>query len=223
MPAEACSSWRADLASAAIGRLEPAEHTRLLAHLDGCAACRQTLAELEQTAQLVQLADVEHVAGDDEPTLPPLLGDAIVARLRTEQAREQRRRSHRTRALLAAAAALVLVVAIAVGLLASRGSHAATEQVALSGDHISATAKLVDDESGTEVHLSGRGVDPKDVYWMWLTGPDGKRVGAGTFNGGTTGRFDVSTYCALPYDMVRRVWITDARDHVVLDAWVQPA
>lgn len=224
MPAEACPAWRADLAGAAIGRLEPAEHTRLLAHLDGCPACRAALAELQQTARLVQLADVEHVMGDDEPALPPPLGDAIVARLRAEQARERRRRAHRTRAWLAAAAAvIVLVIVVSVAALARDGPRAPSQRVTLGGNHVQATAQIVADESGTEVHLRGAGVDPADVYWLWLTGPDGKRVGAGTFNGGSKGTFDVSTYSALPYSQVRRVWVTDAQDRVVLDGFVTPA
>jgi len=35
------------------------------------------------------------------------------------------------------------------------------------------------------------------------------------------GAFDVTTYCALPYGQVRRVWVTDSANRVVLDAWVR--
>ena len=226
MAPEACAAWRADLASAAIGRLEPAERTRLLAHLDGCGSCRATLAELEQTAGLVRLADAARVAGDDEPAPAPSLGDAIVARLRTEHEHARRRTRRRVRrVVVAAVAAAVLAVAIGAGRLGRDGRGAPARQVALvsSRAQVRATARLVEDDSGTEVRLTGAGLDPRDVYWLWLTGPDGRRVGAGTFNGGRRGAFDVATYSALPYALVRRVWVTDASDRVVLDARVAPA
>lgn len=220
MTADACRELRGDLAAVALGNAGPDERARVLAHTDGCAACRAELAELGAAARALDHVDPDRLA--DEPTVPRDLADAVLGRLHGEQQRVDAWRSRHRRvvsmrvagAVAAAAAAILLVVA-----LAGRGSTAPHVTVALDGR---AHARLVRDTAGTEVHFDARGLHRGDRYWLWLTGPDGRRVGAGTFNGGTDGVVDVTTYCALPYDDVRRVWVTDATDRVVLDAWVTP-
>ncbi len=215
MTAESCREWRGDLAAAAGDRLEPAEHTRLLAHLDGCPACRADLRDLQRSAALLALADPAHVGDDDNP-LPATLGAAVLSRVQMEQSRARRTR-RRLRAgvgtaLVAAAAAIALVIAL------SGGPNVTHTNVALRTNGARADAVLVRDTGGTEVRFRGRGLHGRATYWLWLTGPDGQRWSAGTFNGGTDGTFDVQTYCALPYPQVRRVWVTDYANHVVLDA-----
>jgi hypothetical protein len=64
--------------------------------------------------------------------------------------------------------------------------------------------------------VDGLASDPDDVYWLWLSTPDGDRVAAGTFRG--DGHMQMSA--ALPYDEATRVWVTDEADEVVLDASV---
>jgi hypothetical protein len=226
MTTESCRAWRGDLAAAATGRLDEDERTRLLAHLDGCAACRAELAELERAARLLDRVDPEHVVAPERRPVPAGLGDAIVARLHDEQSRARtqvtRRRTRFAVRVAAAVAAAAAIVLLTVGVLGGGGSSSPSVRVALSDNGAHAAARLVSDQGGTEVRFTGGGLHRGDVYWLWLTGPDGKRIGAGTFNGGRTGRFDITTYCALPYPQVRRVWVTDGANHVVLDAWVTP-
>ena len=71
-------------------------------------------------------------------------------------------------------------------------------------------------DAGTEVVVHVSGLHDGDYYWLWLTGDDGDRIGAGTFQGSARAE-DLTMTAALPLDEARRVWVTDAEDRVVLD------
>ncbi len=58
------------------------------------------------------------------------------------------------------------------------------------------SARLTARDTGTEIALEADGLDAGDWYWLWLTGADGDRVGAGTFQG-TGGNIDVTLTAAL--------------------------
>ena len=49
-----CKHWKNDWVAQLYGELEPAEERELVAHLEGCAACRETLGGLETSRQLLQ-------------------------------------------------------------------------------------------------------------------------------------------------------------------------
>lgn len=222
MTADACREWRSELAAAAIGRIDETMRPRLDAHLDACGACRAELLELERAAELVARADVACVESDDERAVPHGLGDTVVAQVRAAQARARSRRVALAVRGALVAAAVVVAALLTVAVLA-RGSARPSATVALRSAVARADARLVADRSGTEVRLVGSGLRDGDRYWLWLTGPDGLRVGAGTFSGESDGTFDIETYSALPFSQVRRVWVTDTRDRVVLDARVRAA
>ena len=64
-------------------------------------------------------------------------------------------------------------------------------------------------------------MQPGHYYWLWVTGDDGHRIGAGTFNG-TRRSTEMRLMAAVPLSEARRIWVTDDQRRVVLDAKVQP-
>jgi anti-sigma factor RsiW len=130
-----------------LGALDEADRLAFEAHLLTCAECRERVAELRPTADLlggITAADLEDVAPVPETMLPGLL-----ARAR----RERRRRRAGTVSLgaVAAAAAAALVV---VAWPASKPSAPVAEAFApVRPSPVSATAALVARHWGTEIDL----------------------------------------------------------------------
>lgn len=222
MATEACRDWRGDLGVEALGRLEEPERTALLAHLDGCADCRAVLAELSAVAGALDLADASRVA-EGEPAHPSQeLGDRILGRLQWE--RLVRRRRRRTRALAAtvvgAAAAVVVAVVLTFG---ARGGDDGTVVALRSPDRgVRAQAVLFKDDGGTRVQLRVDGLDDGEWYWLWVTGANGRRVGAGTFSASRDHQ-NLTMTAALSLARTERVWVTDTEDHIVLDGHLPPS
>ncbi len=212
-----CRDWRGALGAAALGRIEPGEQLALQAHLDGCPECRAELRELRSVADALPLADPEHVGTTRvEPT--PMLGEQV--RLRVARERNARRARSRGRFVAAVAAA----VAIAAGLVAfmvvapTSSPPVKGRTVALVADEgAGATATLRPRNAGTEVRFHVSGLHDGDVYWLWLTDASGQRLAAGTFKGTGTGS-DLVMTAGLPLRDVKRIWVTDESDHVVMDA-----
>lgn len=211
-----CRDQRGDLAAEALGRLEPARRTALRAHLDGCPECRDELSELEAVARALPAADPSRLTPAEEA--PPDLSERVLGRVARERVRRRRRRAGTVAGLAAAAAAAVLVVALVSG-SPSSGDREVAFPVRPAGSE--AVAVLAERPWGTEVALEVRGLEPGSRYWLWLTGEDGRRVGAGSFRG-TSGTARVVLASALPLPDVDRVWLTDGDDEVVLDGWLDP-
>ena len=70
--------------------------------------------------------------------------------------------------------------------------------------------------TGTAIIFTHEGLDPDEVYWLWLTDASGTRVAAGTFSGTST-TTTVTMQAALQINQVVRVWVTDQDDATVLD------
>ncbi len=86
---------------------------------------------------------------------------------------------------------------------------------------LSVTAARTDEPTGTGVRLKIDGLqDDGDWYWLWVTGANGKRIAAGTF-AASSEREDLTMTAALSLSGTRRVWVTDAKDHVVLDGYLR--
>jgi hypothetical protein len=102
----------------------------------------------------------------------------------------------------------------AVALRDSGGNDDVSFETALADT--SGSFALHRNSTGTSITFTHEGLDPQEVYWLWLTDASGKRVAAGTFNGTETGA-TVTMQAALPIDHVVRVWVTDKADVVVLD------
>jgi predicted anti-sigma-YlaC factor YlaD len=211
--AEPCRAERGDLAALALGHLDERERIRVQAHVDGCPACRAEYDELRSTTRALPLADIHALVVDHVP--PADLPDRILREVRAERLTRRRTLRRRMAAGLAAAAVVLLVAFGAVALAGRSGPTMRPFTAAEAG--ASGRFALVSNDQGTSVRLVHEGLDPTDVYWLWLTDSSGKRVSAGTFLGSSS-ESTVNLQCALPTSAAVRVWVTDARDTVVLDA-----
>ena len=71
--------------------------------------------------------------------------------------------------------------------------------------------------AGTEVAFRVSGLHHGDYYWLWVTGDDGDRIGAGTFQGTGVTPTNLVMTAAIRLSDARRIWVTDGHDRVVLD------
>jgi hypothetical protein len=180
MTTERCREWRESLGAHALGQLPEDERATLEAHLEGCPECRAELQSLAVVARLLPLADPAHFG--TAPAPPPSLADRVAATIRAER-RSARR--HRLRLGLtfsgatAAAAAIVLAIFVLPG-----GSGPGPEQhVSFDslppGLHIGAT--LEPHAYGTEIHMYVKGAPSGTLCRVFLRGPNGTRLPAGSF------------------------------------------
>jgi hypothetical protein len=212
-----CRELRGALGAAALGRIEPGEELALQAHLDGCPECRGELAELRSVAGALPLADPAHVGSTRvEPT--PMLAEQVRLRLARERATKRARTRNRFVAATAAAVAVAagLVAFAIVGPTSSPPVKGRTVAL-VANEGVGATATLRPRNAGTEVKFHVSGLHDGDVYWLWLTDASGRRLAAGTFKGTET-RSDLVMTAGLPLRDVRRIWVTDEGDRVVMDA-----
>jgi len=217
-----CRDWRGALGAAALGGIEPAEEIGLRAHLDGCAECRAELREL--TAVAAALASVPLSAVTGAAALPPdALGEQVLSRLARERGTARSR--HRRRVLVGAGSfTAVAAAAIAAVLMIGSGGGSGGLRVVLPGvgaerATASAIAVLHSETSGTAVDVKVSGLHPGDYYWLWVTGDDGHRLPAGTFQGSER-QTEFRLTAAMPLTEARRIWVTDDRDRVVLDSHI---
>jgi hypothetical protein len=218
MTSDACREMRGLIGAAALGRLEPAEEIALGAHLEGCAECRAEQRELAVVARALPLADPDRVVSATvEP--PTELGDRVLDRVAHE--RDVRRSRRRVRLLAGSAATAVVAIAAALIMVfvLSTAAGPPSRQVTFPATPagVAGSAKLVERPAGTEVAFHVTGLHDGDDYWLWLTGDDGRRIGAGTFRG-TANSMNLTMTAAIPMSDARRVWVTDSKDDVVLDA-----
>ncbi|HEY3831822.1 MAG TPA: zf-HC2 domain-containing protein [Acidimicrobiia bacterium] len=223
MSAEACADRRGALGAAALGRLDEHEQLALQAHLDGCPACREELAELRSTVELLDTVDVAHLGGPNRRA-PLTLGDDVVERVRDARLEHTTHRSRRRVGTVAAAVvglAAALAAVVGVSMHSGPAGHVAAERtVLLRGQDANAKATIIQARDGTDVSFRGRlrdAADSTDPYWLWLTDASGHRLAAATFRDGKDGSFSIRGHGAIPYSSVRRVWVTDQQNHVVLD------
>jgi len=215
-----CRDWRGAIGAAALGRIDPSEEIGLRAHLEGCAECRADLRELTAVAGALSTVAVESVV--NAPAEPPAaLASRVLERVAQERDELHTRRTRRiaagTAAFASAAAAVIALVLIFGG-----GSHSGTRVVMLGAHGAKAGAVLHSQPIGTEIDVKVSGLRPHHYYWLWLTGADDHRLGAGTFSGRPEST-ELSFTAAIPLSKARRIWVTDEHDKVVLDAFLPKA
>ncbi|MGW6445803.1 anti-sigma factor family protein [Lentzea sp. NPDC055074] len=152
-----------------LNHLEGPELAAVLDHLDDCAECRATVAELAPVARALSGANA------DDVTAPAHLEDLVVRRIDA-----QRGRRTRTKVLLTAAAAVVVAGAAWWYLRPA----VPLEPVALvQAPGVTAEAAIVPHTWGVEIKLDGHGFAAGQTYRVAVTGTDGGEVSAGSFLG----------------------------------------
>ncbi|GLY46896.1 zf-HC2 domain-containing protein [Lentzea sp. NBRC 102530] len=166
-------------------------------HLDDCAECRRTVAELAPVVRALARVDA------DDVTVPAHLEELVVQRVDA-----QRGRRGRTPLLLAAAAAVVIAGATWWFLSPS----VPLEPVALDrqAPGVTAEASLVPHTWGVEIKLDGQGFAAGQTYQVAVTRADGGEVSAGSFIGTGTNVM----HCNLNSSVLR----ANASGFVVRDA-----
>lgn len=181
MKTEGCRDWRHLLGAYALGDLNGEERAGVEAHLEGCAECRAEAESLDSVARLLPLADPDRFS-HPAPQPSPDLGREIAATIGRERRTVRRRRRWRFGFALggaAAAAAAVLAIVVLPG-----GGSASPEQHVEFGalpDGIKIYATLEPHAYGTEIHMYVKGVRSGTLCRVYLRGPRGERVPAGTF------------------------------------------
>ncbi len=181
MKTEGCRDWRHLLGAYALGDLGAEERAGLKAHLEGCAECRAEAESLEGVARLLPLADPERFSRP-APLPSPDLGREIAATIGRERRVVVRRRRWRFGFALGGAAAAVAAL-LAIVVLPGGGSGQPEQHVEFAalpaGVKIDAT--LEPHAYGTEIRMYVKGVRSGTLCHVYLRGPHGERVPAGTF------------------------------------------
>jgi hypothetical protein len=182
MKTEGCRDWRHLLGAYALGDLSAEERAGVEAHLEGCSECRAEANSLDSVARLLPLADPDRFSRP-APQPSPDLGKQIAATIGRERRVVRRRRRWRFGLGLsgaAAAAAAVLAIVVLPGGGGGSGPEQHVEFGALPGG-IKIYATLEPHAYGTEIHMYVKGVRSGTLCRVYLRGPRGERVPAGTF------------------------------------------
>jgi hypothetical protein len=166
-----------------LGDLPADQRAGIAAHLEGCAECRAEAESLQAVATLLPLADpdrVERPAPQPSPELAERIETTIGGERRHGRQRRQRRRfGFALGSVATAAVAALLLIAILPG-----GGGGVPEQHvefgALPGG-VKIYATLEPHAYGTAIHMYVKGVRSGTLCHVYLRGPHGERVPAGTF------------------------------------------
>ncbi len=182
MTTERCREWRESLGAHALGQLPAEERAVLEAHLEGCPECRAELESLAGAARLLPLADPDRF-GATAPQPPSALGDRIAATIRSER-RSVRRRRLRLSLAAGGVTAAVAATVLAIFVLPTGGSGPGPEQhVAFASlpNDLKIDATLEPHAFGTEIHMYVKGAPSGTLCRVFLRGPNGDRMSAGSF------------------------------------------
>jgi hypothetical protein len=182
MKTEDCRHWKEELGAYALDHLSPEERAGVEAHLEGCAACRAEADSLMSVARLLPHADPAQLGPAPQP--PPELGKRIAATIVSERrAQRRQRRRHFGLGFGAAAGAAAAAAVLAIFVLGGGGSSEPEQHVAFNslpkGVRIGAT--LQPQAFGTEIHMYVSGIRSGTLCQVYMRGPDGRDVSAGTF------------------------------------------
>jgi hypothetical protein len=209
-----CEPFKGMIAMEVVGQLPDHERVALIAHLDGCPACRDERRDLMALASVLPAADPDRV---QESELPPRLQTAVLERLHAEARRHQRRRRSRY-ALGSAAAAAVASVAVVVTVAWPSTDSASVALRAPTGVHASAVLKA--ESWGTSMVLHETGQPAGQVLWVSMRTESGSWWQTGTYR--TVGSsVRVNMACALKLAQIDGVWVRDSAGRTVLQGYVQ--
>ena len=221
-----------------LGLLPESESVRVRAHLDGCAACRAEVADLQPLAADLRLVDPERLPGPAAP--PRALGPRVLAAVQRESvlrdARERREgRRRRARSVLVPLAAAV-VAAVAAGAVVHRfeaGQRspdtvvAAPTAPAVRVERLPLTvldaavraadpAVVVPHTWGVEVTFTAAGFQAGRTYRALVRTADGRAQAAGEFLGVGGGELECDMQAAVLRSDARRFEVVDDSGGTVL-------
>ena len=208
-----CGPFQGMIAMEVVGQLGDRERIALIAHLDGCAACRADRRDLMSLATALPVADPDRV---EESELPARLEKAVLGRLGADARRDRRRR--RSRVVVGSAAAVfVAAVASVVTLVWPSTDRVRFALQAPPGVH--ATAALTAESWGTSLELHETGQPAGQVLWVSMRTESGSWWQTGTYEPvGSTVRVNMA--CALKLAKIDGVWVRDQAGNVVLHGYV---
>lgn len=181
MKTDACRPWREDLGAYALGHLSDEERAALEAHLEGCPACRAEANSLFAVSRLLPHADPERFGPAPQP--PAELGKRIAATIGGERRSKRRQRRLRFGLGFGGAAAATAMAVLAIFVLSSSNEGGPEQHVAFrslpSGVKIAAT--LEPQAFGTEIHMYVKGISSGTLCRVYMRGPGGDDVSAGSF------------------------------------------
>jgi hypothetical protein len=226
----ACDHWRGLLAEDAVGVLGGRDRVGLQEHLAGCAGCRAEAIELAQVRAALDhigpsAAEGLRLSPDDEPEDARTRSlDAAVARILAESpatptdAPELQVPTGRRSPLLLPVLAVAAAVLVAVGaLLAAGPGGPRTRTLTLTGTGgTRATAVLTAESWGTSVRLSDPAGPARQVMTVSMATEYGKPWVTGSYNSGTGHGSTVTLACALPFDRISSITVSDATGRTIL-------
>jgi Putative zinc-finger len=181
MKAESCREWRHSLGAYVLGDLSADERARIEAHLDGCPDCRAEAEALDGVARLLPLADPDRFSRP-APQPAPELAERIAAAIGGEHRLTRRRRRRRFGLALSGAAAAA-AAALAIFVLPGNGDGSPAQHVKFAAlpAGVKIYATLEPHAYGTEIRMYVQGIRSGTLCRVYLRGPHGVRVPAGTF------------------------------------------
>jgi anti-sigma factor RsiW len=219
---------RTSLGVYVLGAIEPAERSRVEAHLSICPACRDELAGLAGLPALlgrVDEAQIAQVSGPPEGTLESLLAAAAAER--------RPRVRHWAPRLLAAA--VILCVGIAGGLAAGGGAPGrvpvpapatptAAEQVTATDPqtHVSAQIGIDGKAWGTAVAVRLKGAPPGTRCHLLAVDKDGQRDIAAAWKVVYSGSADFQGSTMITRDRLRSFEVTTVEGRRLLTVMSPP-
>jgi hypothetical protein len=181
MKTDDCRHWKEALGAYALGHLPDEERAALDAHLEGCPACRAEAESLLAVSRLLPHADPARFGPAPQP--PPELGKRVITTIGSERRSKQRRRRLRFGLGMGGAAAAAAAAVLAIFVLSSGEESGPEQHVAFrslpSGVKIGAT--LEPQAFGTEIHMYVKGISSGTLCRVYMRGPGGEDVSAGTF------------------------------------------
>lgn len=183
MTADGCAEVRLSLGAYVLGALDPADRSRVDAHLAGCADCRDELASFAALPGL--LGRVSRSEVETEPVDPsPQLLERLLSAAAAERRHDRRRR---VLTLVAAGVTVLAAIGVSVGIGVNHDRHPAQLAVAAGTSetftatnpqtHVQATVTEWKKGWGASVEVSVVGVTADlagQSCQLIAVGPDGK-------------------------------------------------
>jgi hypothetical protein len=181
MKTERCREWRESLGAYVLDQLPDEERATLKAHLDGCPECRAEVESLAVVSRLLPHADPGRFG--PAPMPPPELGKRITATIDSERRRGRQRRRLRLGLAFSGATAAAAAAVLAIFVLSGDESRSPEQHVAFHGlpAGVKITASLEPQAFGTEIHMYVGGIRSGTLCRVYMRGPGGSDVSAGTF------------------------------------------